>query len=445
MTKITFLTRTLGCRVNQAETKQIVDELTSLGYCPSRNQQLPDIIILNTCVITQKGERESVKTIHRLKKQYPNSFLLVTGCAVNLWLSVKRETKSQKLPGDLFVPNERKNTISQIITKRFPLSPQIPDLRMQKPSPNPGSNKRVFVKVQDGCDHFCAYCIVPHIRTRPSSKNPNQIIEEIKQANQKGVKEAILCGINLSLYGQDLDSSISLNYLIKNILEKTSISRLSLSSLTPRLANQELINIFIHDQKKDKRLSTYWHLALQSGSTAVLKRMNRQTNLKKLKKILQYIKEEVPCFTLRADIMIGFPQETEQEFNQTLQFIKNTGISFIHSFRFSPRPNTTAQKMIDKKQWSKIPENIKKNRQKKLLKVAQDNRQKQAQNLIGSTKMVLILKKIPGNWWGLSDNYWPVIITNNKTRQKSPLGKIIPVKITNFEDKILRGNFINSN
>jgi len=203
-----------------------------------------------------------------------------------LWLNI---TKKELLPpADLFINNEEKAKIAKIITNRFPLDP---DITKPKSLQVPGSVKRSFIKIQDGCNHFCSYCIVPHLRTKPTSKNSEQIVREINQAHRAGIREAILCGINLSSYGHDLDPPVSFSYLIKEILEKTTIPRLSLSSLTPKLINQELINIFIADQKKDQRLSSYWHLALQSGSESVLGRMKRQTDLKQLTRSLQYIKE----------------------------------------------------------------------------------------------------------------------------------------------------------
>ncbi len=438
MAIITFLAKTLGCRVNQAETKQIVNELISLGYQPFGNQSSPKVIILNTCVVTQKGERESAKTIRHLSKQYPKSLLVVTGCAANLWL---KEGQS-KIPSTcLFVANEEKSLIPKIIKNRLPLSSRKKSLKNKLNQ----SDFRVFIKIQDGCNQFCTYCLVPLVRNKIVSQLPVKIIKNVNQANLLGGKEAILSGINLSLYGQELTPPISLNQLIKEILKKTNIPRLSLSSLKPELINQGLLEIFNNEQKQARRLSTYLHLSLQSASTEVLARMGRQNNLNSLKKTLLSLKEIVPEITLRADIIVGFPGETEQEFEATLSFVKETGISFVHSFKYSPRPGTVAQKMINKKHWSQVPEQIKKIRQKKLLRIVQKNQQKQAQGLIDSVRPVLILKETRKGWWGLSDNYWPTNVIFNQSEQKNYLGKIVPVKIVSFQSKILQGNFFDSN
>ncbi len=438
--KATFLTQTLGCRVNQAETKKISNQLISLGYQEAKDGQSPDIVIINTCVITQKGERESAKAIRHFKKTYPNCFLIATGCAANLWLKVSK--KKQLPPADLFITNEKKSTIPKIITKHVPFSWEIQDLPIQKALIDPGSIKRVFVKIQDGCNHFCSYCIVPYLRTKPTSKKPKQIVKEINRAHRAGAKEAILCGINLSFFGQDLDSPTTFADLIEEILKKTKIPRLSLSSLTPKLIDQKLINIFIADQEKNQRLSSYWHLALQSGSETVLERMNRQTNLKQLSQSLHYIKETLPYFTLRADIMIGFPGETDQEFGQTQKFIKENRLSFGHLFSYSPRPQTKAQKMVKNKAWAKVSDQIKKKRRNKLLALIKKNREKERNFLLDTTRKILILKPTSYGWWGLSDNYWPTKIKTKENKKKDLTGKILPVKIINSEDKFLWGNFV---
>lgn len=446
MAGITFLTKTLGCRVNQAETKQIVDKLTSLGYQPFQDHGRPKIVIVNTCVVTQKGEQESAKTIRQFRKKYPDSFLIATGCAVNLWLKINKARKDQLPPADLFITNEKKSAIPKIIAKRLPPPQQIQDLSIQNASIDPGSIRRVFVKVQDGCNHFCSYCIVPYLRTKLTSKSPEQIIKEINQLHQSGTKEVILCGTNLSLFGQDLKSQQNFSSLVENILNKTAIPRLSLSSLTPEIIDQKLINIFINDQKDGQRLSAYWHLALQSASPTVLSRMNRETDLKKLKKSLQYIKEALPFLTLRADIIVGFPQETDQEFEQTLNFVKETGIAFCHLFPYSPRPETAAEKMTKAGLWPEVPPSLKKSRWQKLAQVIKENKQKQAQSLIGSPRKILILKETGSGWWGLSDNYWPVNIADGQKLSKRTLvGEISLAKITDFKNDILRGNLIGPN
>ncbi|MDD3679591.1 MAG: tRNA (N(6)-L-threonylcarbamoyladenosine(37)-C(2))-methylthiotransferase MtaB [Candidatus Shapirobacteria bacterium] len=448
MKQITFSTKTLGCRVNQAETDQLTNKLITLGYQPIQDKQLPDIIIINTCVVTQKGERESAKTIRHLKRKFPSSFFIITGCAANLWLNTQQQNKNQ-LPSDsLFITNEKKHTIPKIIAKHLSLfwpnsksgKDKNENLAFSKPKPG----FRSFVKIQDGCNHFCSYCIVPYLRTRLVSQKPEKIIEEINQLVKKEVKEVVLSGINLSLYGQNQTSSNLLNQLIKKILKETNIARLSLSSLSPELINQELIKIFAQDQAKNQRLSTYLHLALQSASPTVLERMKRTTNLKKLKKSLQSIKEIIPDINFRADIMVGFPGETKLEFQETIKFIKEAEIAFVHLFPYSPRPGTFAEQMIKQKKWQIVEPSVKKMRREKFVQITDQIKKKKTKNMINKTKNVLVLKKTTTGWWGLSDNYWPINISSG-IYKKDVLGKIVLVKITGRKENGLSADLVGTN
>jgi len=354
----TFLCRSLGCRVNQVEINQIKRNLIKAGFLPwfEKLKDKPDIIILNTCVVTQKAERETRKEIRHLKRIFPQSFLVVTGCAVNA-----RNQLKIKLPNaDIFIQNQDKKKIPKILAQKFP-SNKYTNVFTKK-------RQRAFIKIQDGCNQFCTFCIVPYLRGQPKSKPVKQIIKEIKKLEKEGILEIILCGINLSLFGQDLKPKIDLIKLIENILQKTQIPRISLSSITPNLINKKLINLYINDWKSNsKRLSPYFHIALQSGSEKMLTKMNRpKTNLNKLKNLLQYIKQEIPEFNLRADIIVGFPGETKKDFRATLHYIEECRIAFAHTFRYSPRPGTTAYKMTKDNQWREVSEKVKKERSKKL-------------------------------------------------------------------------------
>ena len=418
----TFLCHSLGCRVNQAEINQIKRSLIKAGFLPwsEKLKDKPNIIILNTCVVTQKAERETRKEIRHLKKIFPQSFLVVTGCAVNA-----RNQLKIKLPNaNLFIQNQDKKKISQILAQKFP--------------PNKYSNvftkkrQRAFVKIQDGCNQFCTFCIVPYLRGRPKSKSVAQIIKEIEKLEKEGILKITLCGINLSLFGQDLKPKVNLAELLENILQKNQIPSISLSSLTPNLINKKLINLYINDWKSNsKRLSPYFHIALQSGSEKILTKMNRpKTNLNKLKDLLQYIKQKIPEFNLRADIIVGFPGETKEDFRATLHYIEECRIAFAHIFRYSPRPGTTAYKMIRNGQWQEAPEKTKKKRSEKLRNLVEKIRQEEAKKLIGQNLNCLILGKQENYWRGLTENFWEVKIKS----QKKLFQKIIPIQITGYQN-----------
>ena len=256
----------------------------------------------------------------------------------------------------------------------------------------------------------------------------------------RGVQEVVLCGINLSAFGQDLKPGLNLNDLINLILTKTKIPRLSLSSLTPNLITPSLIETYLKDNQQEKRLSIYFHLALQTGSPRLHRLMNRpKTDLNKTKKLLQYIKQEIPEFNLRADILVGFPGETEEDFQKTLQYIEEIRIAFAHTFRFSARPGTAASKMIKKGLWKEISPEVKKERSQKVRALTQKIRREEGEKLIGKKLNCLILGKKEGVWQGLTENFWEIEI--NISQKLAP--KIIPVEITGLVDnKTLRGKLL---
>ncbi len=433
MPSLAFLIQTFGCRVNQAESKKIQEELINKGLTPfnTKNKTAPDLIILNTCAVTKKAEHEARQAINHLKKEFPQSFLVATGCAVEA-----QEKLGISLPAaDLFIGNPDKEKIPQIIASYFPLLP-----KKKKTFQNKEAPVREWVKIQDGCQQYCSFCIVPFLRPQLQSKPPKEIIKEINQLVGRGVQEVVLCGINLSAFGQELKPSLNLNDLIHLILTKTKIPRLSLSSLTPNLITPALVETYLKDYRNEKRLSTYFHLALQTGSPRLYHLMNRpKTDLNKTKKLLQYIKQEIPKFNLRADILVGFPGETEEDFQKTLQYIKETRIAFAHTFRFSARPKTAASKMIEKSLWKEISSEVKKERSQKVRALAQKIRREEGEKLIGKKLNCLILGKKEGAWQGLTENFWEIEIDGSQ--KLAP--KIIPVEITGLvDDKTLRGKLL---
>jgi len=428
-----FLIQTFGCRVNQAESKKIQEELINKGFIPfdTKNKTAPDLIILNTCAVTKKAEHEARQAINHFERTFPKAFLVATGCAVEA-----QKKLGIKLPAaDLFIGNLDKEKIPQIIASCFPHFPEKKKTFQNKEAP-----VREWVKIQDGCRQYCSFCIVPLLRPNFQSKPPKEIIKEINRLVGRGVQEVVLCGINLSAFGQDLKPNLNLNDLINLILTKTKIPRLSLSSLTPNLITPSLIETYLKDHQQEKRLSIYFHLALQTGSPRLHRLMNRpKTDLNKTKKLLQYIKQEIPEFNLRADILVGFPGETEKDFRQTLQYIEEARIAFVHTFRFSPRPGTAAERMIEKGLWKEIPPEIKKERSRKVRALTKKIRQEEGKKLVGKKLNCLILGKKEGVWQGLTENFWEIEI--NASQKLVP--KIIPVKITGLiSDKKLRGKLL---
>jgi len=381
----------------------------------------PDIVLLNTCVVTAKAEKETRQKIRGLKKKYPKSFLVVLGCGVTA-----REKFDIKLPNaDLYIPNKNKNSAIKLLKRHFSL--------IKKSNYGFLNNKyiqsgRKFIKIQDGCNQYCSYCITCHLRGKPTSVPPEKIIEEINSWVKNDIREIILTGINIGLYH-------NLTGLLNKILKETKIERISFSSIYPEMLTDEFLKIVVDNP----RISQYFHLSLQSGSPSVLKRMNRNTDLGRLSQKISKIKKQNPNFTFRADIIIGFPNETEEEFKETLGFIKKNKISFVHSFPFSIRPGTKAEGFFKSGKWQDSPKKIKKQHQKILTNQIEKIKREFARKMIGQVFPCLIVRKKNHVWEGLSQNNWPVAI---RSKIKNLKGKIFPVRIIGFNNDQLLGEIV---
>lgn len=437
----TFLTYSLGCRVNQAEIEETAKQLVVRGFVPwskfSKSPKFPNLVLINTCVVTQKAERETRREIRRLKKSYPKAFLVVLGCGVN----AHQKLKINLPEASLLISNQEKSKVGDLILKN-----QFDQLDKLAQLDKYSSSGRKLLKIQDGCNQFCAFCIVPYLRGKSKSKAPTKIVGEIKKLSNLEIKEIILTGINLSLYGQDLKPKTNLVELLKKTLKETKVHRISLSSLTPEVINKEFVNLYLNDWKKGKgRLSRYWHLALQSGSPQVLEKMGRKTNLKSLIPSLQSIKVKVPEFVFRADFLVGFPGETEKDFQLTLQLIKVAKITFSHVFPFSKRPGTTAYKMIKKGIWKDLSSQVKKERVKQVIAETRKVRYREARKLVGKILPCLFLNKKDDYWQTLADNSWPVRVKSLNPNSKGSVtnkGQIKKVKITEARTDYLLGEIL---
>jgi len=513
----TFLTYSLGCRTNQAEIETIGEQLMVYGFRQYTSSTFlpfhsPALIILNTCVVTSKAEKETRKEMRYLRKKFPRAFLVVLGCAVT-----EKEKFNINLPeADLLISNEEKENAAEIVIKHFNKGPSLykdGPLTINKYI----QSGRKFIKIQDGCNGGCSFCLTQFVRGKPTSIPPEKIIEEINFWVERGVKEIILTGINIGLYGviarglspkqsnsltglpqgKALRNDINFDYgtpianLIHNILTKTKIERLSFSSIYPEMVSDKLLKIVVNNP----RISQYFHLSLQSGSKTVLERMGRITDPDKLLKKLLLIKKQNPFFTFKADIITGFPEETEKEFQETLKFIQEARISFAHLFTYSPRKGTAAYEMIKSHEWQDLPEKIKKERAKKIRIVVKNIRKQEAKKMIAklparrnfsegglnclivrkgnsviaskaryrtvpgeawqsqpnySNPMGLLRRSTPRNdneiWEGITENGWVIKLSNyqiNKLGIKNEIkGKIVPVKIIGFENDWLIGEIL---
>lgn len=386
----------LGCRLNQSEIESISTRLQNIGH-EIVNDDDAEIYIINSCAVTANSEKKTRNLISRAreasaKKSYKK--IIVTGC------SSEDFSKSRDI---IYLSNDYKYLIPEIIDNEFSFA----DINEKKPSrfdystPVKSSTVRANLKIQDGCDNFCSYCIIPYLRGRPVSKPENQIIQEFSELLNEGFKEIILTGVNIGKYSSQ---GKKLSALIKNILSINDLDfRLHLTSLDPDSADDELINLY-----RDPRMVKHLHLSLQSGSNSVLKRMNRPYTREDYIKVSEKIKSIVANFNFTTDVITGFPGETEGEFNETLDLAKEVGFSHIHTFRYSPRKGTKAFTMPNP-----VEEHIKKERSK-ILRAASLKLKKNYYKKFHNTSSVFLSERAKNNiTTGFNNYYIPLEVKGN--------------------------------
>lgn len=392
---------TLGCKVNQVETEQIKDELISNGYQVIDFSQPADLYIINTCTVTHVSDRKSRAVIRRALKNNPEATVVVTGCMAELEAEKIAEMKGV----NYVVGNRDKHRIAQIIDSgnkgnKDTLIIREPIDSRESLAPafchNHHERTRAFVKIQDGCQSFCTYCIVPYTRGPVRSKEPEDVVQEIKQLVNLGYREVVLTGIHTGQYGRSMPGW-SLDRLLEKILESVPGDyRIRLSSIELGEISDRLIELM----QNESRLCRHLHIPLQSGSDAVLRRMRRHYSREEYRSRVLEIAGLVPGIGLVADVMVGFPGETEGDFDFTVELIQNLPLLDLHVFKYSPRPGTPAASFPEQ-----VEQKIKAERSKVLLDIARQKHKAFIEGLIGQTLTVLVEECHSGKCNGFSDNY----------------------------------------
>jgi threonylcarbamoyladenosine tRNA methylthiotransferase MtaB len=370
------------------------NDLERRGFKVVTWPQKAALYIINTCSVTAKAERETRQIISQIKKKYPKSLILVTGCFVD---------KNNRLV-DFWQKNKKKIIeICQKIDKQK-IKKAVGKLLDRD------SRTRVFIKIQDGCHQFCAYCIVPFLRGKPKSRAVLPLLTEIKEYEKLGGQEIVLVGTNIGEYGSNVrcqifhTKTVDLEVLLRLILERTEIKRIRLSSLWPTKITKSLISLF----QKNRRLCPHFHLSIQSASDQVLKLMGRNYTKADVEGAVKMIKK-IPDAILTADFIVGFPGESERDFKETYNFIKKQKFFRLHIFRYSKRPWTRAEKMPDQ-----VPEKIKKERSQKLIELGKKLNQEIREKFLNKTYPVLFEQKTGQFWQGLTPNYLKVFVKSRK-------------------------------
>ena len=387
--KMYFKIITFGCKLNQAESEKIAADLNSFGLV--KNKINPDLIIINACAVTHKATRDSRQRVAQLKRYYPQADIVVTGCFENKnWSSV-----------DLWIDDKNKDKIINIIQKKFNLTKNI----NQEIQSTFSGRSRTLIKIQMGCNNFCSYCIVPFMRGQPKSCPVKQIIKEIKIKERQGFQEVVLTGVNIGLYNNQGNNLVN---LLKNILKETNIPRIRLGSLWPTHITSQLINLYT----KESRLCPHFHLSVQSGSDKILKLMRRSYRVKEIKRIVNQCQAKIPYINFTTDIIVGFPGETEQDFQDSCQLIKDIPFSKVHIFKYSKRPGTLATNLPNQ-----VAEQVKNKRSQALIKLADKLAIKNNKRFIGQVLPILWEHPQAGYHSGFTNNYLRVKVESPKNKK----------------------------
>ena len=417
--KVAFYT--LGCKVNQYETNGMIQAFLENGYDIVDFTEKSDIYIINTCTVTSISDKKSRQMIRRTKQLNPEAIVVAVGCYAQVAKDKLEEIEDIDLILGISEKTEIIKYVEEEIKERSPKT-YISDVMHQKQFVDFGSvnytdKNRVAIKVQDGCNQFCTYCIIPYARGRIRSRKIENVKKEIEDLAKKGIKEIVITGIHVASYGKDLEENIGLIDLLEEINKIDGIERIRLSSLEPTLITEE----FVKRLSKLEKICDHFHLSLQSGCNATLKRMNRHYATEDFKKATELLRKTYPNVALTTDIIVGFPGETDEEFNITYNFLKEINFYKMHIFKYSPRHGTKAEKMPNQ-----IDGNIKEERSKKLIELSDKNEIQQNKKYINENLNVLIEEFEDGYYKGHTTNYIMVKMQENANNLQN---KIVTAKI----------------
>ena len=384
--KVAF--HTLGCKVNTYETDAMEQMLLSHGYEIVSFENQADIYIINTCSVTNMADRKSRQMLHKAKKKNPNAVVVAAGCYVQ---AAPKEVLADA-GVDLVIGNNRKQDLVQILEDYFKEHREEAVIDINKEQEYEeleldfvSDHTRAYIKVQDGCNQFCSYCIIPYTRGRVRSRAKQDVISEIKRIAKNGTKEVVLTGIHLSSYGKDLKDGTDLLDLIKSVQEVNGIQRIRLGSLEPRIISLE----FAQELRKLDKFCPHFHLSLQSGCEATLKRMNRHYTPEEYYEKCELLREVFEHPAITTDVIVGFPGETEEEFEETYKFLEKVNFYEMHVFKYSKRKGTRAAEMENQ-----VPEPIKTKRSNILLELTRECSKRYRSFWIGREVNVLLEEKI---------------------------------------------------
>ncbi len=426
MKTVAFIT--LGCKVNQYETNAMIQQFIEKGYEVVEHSKKADIYIVNTCTVTNMSDRKSRQMLRRVKELNKKAIVVACGC----YAQVAKEELEKIEEINLVLGNNEKKEIVEYVEKY--IKSEIPeiqteDVMKQKEFVEFGDitfteKTRAVIKIQDGCDRFCSYCIIPYARGRVRSRKPEHILSEIQKIAKEGIKEVVITGIHIASYGKDFKKEYRLIDLLEEMNEIEGIERIRLGSIEPLLITKE----FVSRLEKLSKVCHQFHLSLQSGCDETLKRMNRRYTIEQFKEITKLLRKTFEDAILTTDIIVGFPGESEEEFEKTYAFLEKIKFYKMHVFKYSPRKGTKAAIMPNQ-----IDGNKKEERSRKLIELSNKNEKIYNEQYVGKELEILFEEEKNGIWQGHTKNY---ILAHYKTEENLE-NKIIKLQGIGAEDEYI--------
>ena len=413
---------TLGCRVNTYDSEAMMELFERDGFEVVDFGDKADVYVINTCTVTNMGDKKSRQHIHRAKRQNPDAVVAVVGC----YSQVNKEEVASIEGVDVVLGSRNKSEIVFYVNKAIAEKKQVVHVsenimmgaRFEELSIKGYEGKtRAFMKIQDGCNRFCSYCIIPYARGGVSSRDPAKVVEEVRLLAAEGFKEIILSGIHIASYGQDFKEGYGLIDLLEELDEIEGIERIRIGSIEPMFFRGEAMERVLSLRK----LCPHFHLSLQSGSDATLKRMNRRYTSEEYLEVVRKLRDRLPDVSITTDVIVGFPQETDEEFKETMDFLEKAKLDKIHTFKYSERKGTPAAKMT-----GKVEPGIKDERSNLVIKLSDIYEEQHVSGIIGKKVNVLFEEGKDGVYYGYTPEYIRV-----RTESKQDLeGLIHSVLIT---------------
>ncbi len=423
---------TLGCKVNQYETEALAQLFREQGYHIVDFSEKADVYVINTCTVTHLSDRKSRQMIRRAKKTNPEAKVAVMGCyaqmapedikniaGVNVITGVKNRRNIMQMLREIGEePRVQVDELEEAYFEEMPLG----EVR----------RTRAFIKIEDGCEHFCSYCLVPFARGPVRSRKLENIKEEVQRLISLGTREIVLTGVNLGAYGRDLEGDLNLTKVIRELDCLPGLGRFRLSSLEPTDFTMEMIEAIVDSEK----LCSHLHIPLQSGEDEILKRMNRRYNTDEYRKLVNLLRYVLPNLAITTDVMVGFPGEKEENFERSFKFVEEMAFSRLHVFKYSPRSGTPAAKFKDQ-----LSPQEKDERSRRLIRLGEKMAEEYAERFVGREVEVLFEEEVPGGYLeGFSEHY--VRVRAQAVPEKK--GDIAAVKVKEQNKEYLIGTPVTS-